>query len=52
MTDLPDDTKETFMEVLQHASAEGKAVIEFHVEDNTLHAAEITEHVARLEDNQ
>lgn len=49
MTELPDETKETLMEVLQHAASQESAVIEFSVSDGTLYATEITEHVARLE---
>lgn len=49
MTDLPDETKETLMEVLRHAASEEKAVIEFTKTDGTLYAKEITDHVSELE---
>lgn len=49
MTDLPDETKETLMQVLSHAASQEKAIIEFTKTDDTLHAKEITEHVVELE---
>lgn len=50
MTELPDKTKDELMQVLSHAASQDRAVIEFHEEDGSLHAAEITEHVERLEE--
>lgn len=50
MTDLPDETKETILDVLGHAASQDRAVIEFTKTDDTLYASEITEHVAELED--
>jgi hypothetical protein len=52
MTALPDETKATLLEVLSHAASQDRAVIEFQKKDDSLHAAEITEHVNRLEENQ
>lgn len=50
MTDLPEKTKETLMDVLSHAASQDRSVIEFTKTDDTLHAKEITEHVAELEE--
>lgn len=47
--DLPDDTKETLVGILEHAASNERAVIEFQKEDGQLIAADITEHVAALE---
>jgi len=50
MVDLPDETKETMMEVLRHAASQDRAVIEFTKDDGELHAKELTDHVSELED--
>jgi len=50
MTKLPDETKETMMEVLRHAASQNRAVIEFTKDDGELHAKELTDHVTELED--
>lgn len=49
MVDLPDETKETLMEVLQHAASQDRAVIEFTKDGGELHAKELTDHVSELE---
>lgn len=49
MTDLPDETKETLIEVLSHAAGNDRSVIEFTTNDGTLYASEITDHVEELE---
>ncbi len=50
MTDLPDETKETLMNVLSHAASMDRSVIEFTTTDGELYATEITDHVAELEE--
>ncbi len=50
MTDLPKETKAKLIEVLSHAASQDRSVIEFERKDGALYAAEITEHVAELED--
>lgn len=49
--DLPDETKDTLLTVLQHASSKDRSVIEFTTNDGELFAKEITEHVSELEDS-
>jgi len=52
MVGLPDETKETLMEVLSHAASNEQTVIEFTREDGSLYAKEITDHVNQLEKEQ
>jgi hypothetical protein len=47
---LPPETKDILMDILRRAASQDRAVIEFKKRDGELHAMDITEHVAVLED--
>ena len=49
VVDLPEETKDTLLQVLKHAAGNERAVIEFQKNDGELFAMEITEHVEELE---
>lgn len=49
-TKLPQETKETLLDILKRAATQDRAIIEFQKNDGELHAADITEHVDRLEE--
>ena len=46
---LPDETKETLLNILQVAASRERTVVEFRTEDGELSAIEITDHVETLE---
>jgi len=48
--DVPDETKETLLSILSHAASQDRSVIEFKRVDGEIHAQEITDHVAKLEE--
>lgn len=50
--DLPQQTKDTLLDVLSKAAGQERSVIEFTLNDGELYGKEITEHVEILEENQ